>query len=359
MIGIIGGCGNIGLEAAKILRKQTREQFKIAGHSFTHASSKAKELFKNDEWYQITNGVYSEWENYFKNCSVVLCSATLEDSENEMIDKIAANCKCPLIHLGINIPEKNRNENSCIYGAGSIPGLSGILPWYLAQKFEEVDKVEFYYGAKGGFTATSARDYLQGIYNADNKSMSMWKEGNIVPYETTGKKSDVLERELQGVKFFPYFDKEALCISQELQLKEGRWNMGIFGSRTIKILERVRYDYQANPQKTIEDICVANKLDCFGVKAMTKFVCQISGTVRGIKTEKTIILTCAEPAVLTGSVAAATVLVAKESKRQEGVSLLSDSVIRIKVFQKLLEINPSISIKIIDGLHAEEFEGEI
>ena len=45
MIGIIGGYGNIGIEAADIIKTNSSEMIRVAGRNFSIVSQRAKELF--------------------------------------------------------------------------------------------------------------------------------------------------------------------------------------------------------------------------------------------------------------------------------------------------------------------------
>lgn len=174
MIGIIGGYGNIGIEAADIIKTNSSEMIRVAGRNISKVSQRAKELFASDKWFQIKESSSNEWKDFIKGCRLVLCSAELGNETVECINRIAGELDCPIVYLGINLP-KQEAEGKFIYGAGSIPGLSGIIPQYLAQDFDSVASIDFYYGAKGTFTYNAAKDYMDGVFNNSNRSMVMWK----------------------------------------------------------------------------------------------------------------------------------------------------------------------------------------
>ena len=178
MIGIIGGYGNIGIEAADIIKTNSSEMIRVAGRNISKVSQRAKELFASDKWFQIKESSSNEWKDFIKGCRLVLCSAELGNETVECINRIAGELDCPIVYLGINLP-KQEAEGKFIYGAGSIPGLSGIIPQYLAQDFDSVASIDFYYGAKGTFTYTAAKDYMDGVFNNSNRSMVMWKYGKL------------------------------------------------------------------------------------------------------------------------------------------------------------------------------------
>lgn len=179
MIGIIGGYGNIGIEAADIIKTNSSEMIRVAGRNISKVSQRAKELFASDKWFQIKESSSNEWKDFIKGCRLVLCSAELGNETVECINRIAGELDCPIVYLGINLP-KQEAEGKFIYGAGSIPGLSGIIPQYLAQDFDSVASIDFYYGAKGTFTYTAAKDYMDGVFNNSNRSYRAAKKNHVL-----------------------------------------------------------------------------------------------------------------------------------------------------------------------------------
>lgn len=351
MIGIIGGYGNIGIEAADIIKTNSSEMIRVAGRNISKVSQRAKELFASDKWFQIKESSSNEWKDFIKGCRLVLCSAELGNETVECINRIAGELDCPIVYLGINLP-KQEAEGKFIYGAGSIPGLSGIIPQYLAQDFDSVASIDFYYGAKGTFTYTAAKDYMDGVFNNSNRSMVMWKYGKLLPYvpAEVEKTNMYICNEIENMRCFPYFDDESEYLCQKYGLSEGRWHMCISGENTLKVLERARYDYQVNKDKTLRNICRASKLDCFGTTGITKFVCSIAGMVSNEVIEKSLLLTSSNPSRLTGSVAAATVLTILEMGMERGSFLLSKSKINLEVMKKLLNIGTEIRVSIRDNI---------
>ena len=135
----------------------------------------------------------------------------------ECINRIAGELDCPIVYLGINLP-KQEAEGKFIYGAGEYSGLSGIIPQYLAQDFDSVASIDFYYGAKGTFTYTAAKDYMDGVFNNSNRSMVMWKYGKLVPYvpAEVEKTNMYICNEIENMRCFPYFDDESEYLCQKV-----------------------------------------------------------------------------------------------------------------------------------------------
>lgn len=58
-----------------------------------------------------------------------------------------------------SIKKQNGNTNIIVQGVGSMPGLSGVLPVFLSEKFQEVKGVKLYYIGQGKFTPKSSKDF--------------------------------------------------------------------------------------------------------------------------------------------------------------------------------------------------------
>lgn len=72
MIGIIGGYGNIGIEAADIIKTNSSEMIRVAGRNISKVSQRAKELFASDKWFQIKESSSNEWKDFIKGYVVLL-----------------------------------------------------------------------------------------------------------------------------------------------------------------------------------------------------------------------------------------------------------------------------------------------
>ena len=106
-----------------------------------------------------------------------------------------------------SIKKQNGNTNIIVQGVGSMPGLSGVLPVFLSEKFQEVKGVKLYYIGQGKFTPKSSKDFLDGMFDKDNLSMVRYEQGKVYPNFI--KENEILPAFNKRYMLLPYFDREA------------------------------------------------------------------------------------------------------------------------------------------------------
>jgi len=357
MIGILGAYGNIGIWATRFIKANSTQNIRIGGRNIDKVAPEIHEEFAEANWIKVDVSNKDSVERFINGCDCILDCTKISENDALQIDDIASIANIPVVHLGIVGYRKDKSTAPIIYGAGSIPGLSGLIPQYLAQHFDAVEKCDFYYGGIGSFSYTAARDYMEGIFESSNHSMTYWKDGELQPFTPTPTRpTEVLESFLGTFKSFPYFDEESAAVVQKIGFKEARFQMCLGGERTLRVLDSARSQYKQNPEKTIEDICRSTQLDCFGKSENAIFVCNIDGSANGNTCQKQLLISGPAPSQLTGSVAGATTItiLEKELPRQE--FLLGETDLSNDIINKLSNIKSfSCTTKNV----SDEIEGEI
>ncbi len=366
MIGIIGGYGDIGLNAAKLLSTSLKEEIRIGGRNADTLPKDIKEEFKNTQWVQVDINNSESIKAFITGCRIIVNCTGQSGSASFSLAEYAKNIKSSYIDVGANEKLKTlkniSDEVSIIYEAGSIPGLSRIVPGYLAKEFDTVEEMEFYYAALGKFTPTSAKEYLEGLFDTRNKPMMEWKNGKAQPYAINIPVLKTLPFSKEELRLFPYFDKESELIAKGLNLKQGQWYMSTAGNQTIKVLEKARFNYLHNTSDVIQNLCAAAQIDCQSREPYAGFVTQMKGLFNGESTTKTLILKCDSPSQLTALAVASTVLAVSKGLFRSGVQALGEST-EVKEYIKLMtELNKALILDIqTSGINElfKEIEGEI
>ncbi len=363
MIGIIGGSGNVGRHVVSILEREQTEPLRVGSRNTSRSDNSQGQLNIRDVMAVDIDDI-SSIKAFITDCKIVInCAKVPTDSEE--LTWVVANNGSDYIDVGMidrsKIASDIPDNCSVIYGAGSTPGLSGILPRWFANDFAKVKNLKSYYAALGRFTKTAARDYLDGLFHETNKSMMIWKNGQVAPYVTDGNPGRVrlFNREL---KSFPYFDNESLYVAKELDLKNGEWYMTLDGECTLKVLETAKYHYPNNPAQTIQSLHDATKADCAGDKEYAGFVIQIDGEIKRRELSRTLSFLYDSPAELTGLTAAVTVIAVKEQRIPPGVYPLGECGNARAFMQILQRIKTSGRLEVHKGPICElyqEIEGEI
>lgn len=359
MIGILGAYGSIGVWATRFIKKQSDCKIRIGGRNIENAPQELREEWQNTEWVKVDVSAKESVKKFIDGCKIILDCAKLSEAQVTLMDEIAEAMGIPVLHLGIVGYRKKESKVALIYGAGSIPGLSGLIPQYLAKQFDRVSALDFYYGGVGAFSYTAAKDYIEGIYNESNHSMVYWKNGNIVPFEPS---ANDINAEFSGFvsnyKLFPYFDEEATAITNKLQLSEARFQMCLSGKRILSTLNNARQQYKQNPEATIESLCLASNLDTFGQREKSFFLCIMEGKKNNENAKFSLTAFGLSPARMTGTAAAAATLWILNEQKIGGTQLLGESNFAAQVIDTMTDGEPLFNCK-IRNLNSIEIEGEI
>ena len=182
MIGILGAYGAVGIWATRFIRNNSDYRLRIGGRNIEKAPSELRSEWNDAEWTKVDVSNKKSVEQFMDGCEIILDCAKLSEAQTVLMDEIAEAKNTPILHLGIEGFKRKESEVSIIYGAGCIPGLSGLIPQYLAQRFDHVKSLEFYYGGLGAFSYTAANDFIDSLHNDNNRTMVYWKKGEILTF---------------------------------------------------------------------------------------------------------------------------------------------------------------------------------
>lgn len=359
MIGILGAYGAVGIWATRFIQDHSSEKLRLGGRNIAKVNAEIREEFQNAEWMQVCVQDPKSLDAFMRDCDCILDCAKLSKEEAHQMDVLAEEMNIPVAHLGIVGYQNRPAKVPVFYGSGSIPGLSGLIPQFVAEEFDRVESLDFYYGGIGAFSYTAAKDYLEGIFENSNHSMVCWENGKTVPF--TPSENDVSEdlgKFLSDFKAFPYFDEEAAAVTKRLNLNAARFEMCVGGKRTLETLNSARFQYKQDPEKTIESLCFASKLDCFGLAEDTFFLCILSGEKDGSLQKKKLIISGFTPSQFTGKVAGALALCLLKEKVPGGVLLLGESSLAKPLIHLLKKNEPRLKYNLQD-MNLNEIEGEI
>lgn len=359
MIGILGAYGAVGIWATRYIRKNSDARLRIGGRNIENAPSELRTEWSDAEWTKVDVSSQESVEKFINGCEIILDCAKLTEAQTVMMDEIAEAKHTPVLHLGIAGFKRKESGVSILYGAGCIPGLSGLIPQYLAKKFDHIHSLEFYYGGLGAFSYTAANDFIDSLHNSNNRTMVYWKNGEILPFTPS---SNDLSEDLKSVipinKMFPFFDGEAEAVTRKLNIDEARFHMCLSGQRTIEIMNSARHQYKQNPDETIKKLCTASKLDTFGTKESTFYLCVMEGVKDNAPAKFKFIIHGLGPSPMTGVSAGAATLCLAQEKKSCGTILLGESDLAAPVIESLIANEPDFSCEIKDML-TTEIEGEI
>ena len=221
MIGILGASGKIGSLVLEDVKKLFKGEVIKVG-------AREPEKFKGDQGFLIYKLNLEDDEDvkkFFSDCSLVINCVGPSYSISPRLMNLAKECLVHFIDPGL-IKKEDLPENtatSIIYGAGAVPGLSGLVENEILKDLEGVKSLDFrfFYEISDTFSKNAASDYLRGVLSSEEsfiKEISkVYKDPNSFLNLIKGYKPVDIPRFPYRGRIFPFFDEEAQYINNKLK----------------------------------------------------------------------------------------------------------------------------------------------
>lgn len=352
MIGVIGGYGKLGHNACLALQKLGMVSLKIGGRNPKKGESQQKEFFPNAIWQKVDVEDLESIKNFIMDCELIINFAAPSHKYSRKIAKVCLEQNINLVDAGLDndyaAKSLDTGNNVVVYAAGATPGFSGLFPLWFAKQFDEVSDLISYYGTLGTISAAGAEDYLEGSLHSSNIPRAAWREG-VIPNVLSRKNGITLPFFLRDVALFPIFDDETKIVAEKLNLKTGEWYIAGEGQKTVELLDRVGFEYQNDPKKTIKKLCFAAEMDSLGRSHYFTLLLQLTGTIEDDKQTKTAVLNVNSITEFSGNVTAVIAFLVLKGHVKSGMHHTA-SIANIDLFMEgLKKIQSSSFIQVIDS----------
>ncbi|MEU6665610.1 saccharopine dehydrogenase NADP-binding domain-containing protein [Streptomyces sp. NPDC046727] len=312
MIGVLGGYGAVGGHAARLLARWGSGALRIGGRDDVRAKRFVAAHLADVEAEAITVDIEdsASLAAFLRGCDLVVNCAGPAHRTSERVTFAALMAGAQLVDAGgggrLDHVRTAVGERTVLFDAGALPGLSGLLPrWLAAAHFDSVHGLTAYAGVLDRFTATGADDYLDGVLGAANEPLAAWREG--------ARRSGVLQRRTEvplasfprPVTVFPYLDAESERLARDLSLTHGSWYTAVDGEHLAAALGAARGTDRAD---AVEALRRATALDTAGRTPYVTLLVQLDGTHAGQPLTRTAVLRSSGIAQLTGAVTAVAAL---------------------------------------------------
>ncbi|MFV1478372.1 hypothetical protein [Serratia marcescens] len=289
MIGILGGFGAVGREVARILHRWGETSLRVGGRHPQPVS-----------WAQSCYVDVSDEESlmaFATDCRLIVnCAAPSARLSQQVANRLHA-AGIPLVDAGgIDCPaalkpQVGQHPVSALFAAGALPGLSGILPVWLARTLERVDALHCWFGVFDRFTPGGAEDYLEGVLRtpASPHSLPRRQSNVILPFFP------------RPVLLQPYEDEESRRVTEQLEIRYSRWYLALDGEHLARALETARV---LPREAAIQAVVEGATLDVAGRHKWVNFLIQVDGVRQGASTTLTLLLRAPGIAQLTAACAA-------------------------------------------------------
>jgi hypothetical protein len=290
VIGILGGFGSVGSEVARILLSWGETSLRLGGrHPQTVAWAQS--------FYVDVSDTVSLME-FAEGCRLIINCAAPSVRLSQKIADLLHTAGIPLVDAGgVDCPKQltsrqNMRPVSMLFAAGALPGLSGILPVWLASNVERVDSLKCCYGVFDRFSQGGAEDYLDGVLNMPP------------PHHKTAQRQTNVNLPFfpRPVLLQPYEDEESRQVNERLGLNCSQWYLALDGEHLSKALECAR---GIPREQAIQAVVDGSALDVAGRQTWVNFLVEIEGMRKGKKTTSTLLLKASGISQLTAACTAA------------------------------------------------------
>jgi hypothetical protein len=338
LAGIVGGYGAVGQATVRLLQTWGGVRLRIGGRH----PARAEELNQSalggyGETFALDIYDPASLDRFCAGCQIVVNCA---GPSYRVLDRVAlaafaagANYVDPggdeplyARLAGLGLGEQGR---VAILTAGMMPGLSGLLPrWLARQGFERVRQLTAYVGGRGRLTPTGAADYLLSLASATSDSLAAWRDGAKVARALEPLTDVELPFFPPGVTAYPFLSAETARLARELGLRDASWYNVFEGGHMLAALGRLqgattdREDLSA----AVSELSQAAELDLFGRDSYQLFVLHMDGDANGCPIRRTVMLRVTDAHALTGTVNALAVLAVLRGEVAAGLHFAAEAL---------------------------------
>jgi hypothetical protein len=240
-------------------------------------------------------------------------------------------------------------RRTAVLSAGLMPGLSGLLPRYLAQHFDKADRLTVYVGVLDGISRGAAADYLRGLDQSEPGAA--WLGGVRVSRALIR----LLDIELPffpaRVTAYPFFNREGERAAQQLGLEESYCYIVFEGRQVPEMLTRFAAGSRAESDldEAACDLMRAAQLDVAGRTPYQLLLCQLDGKRDDQAVTSSLILSGKDTAEITGTTAALTIDAILDGQVVCGPHFADEILNASKVVNALRDVPSVARLDLIDG----------
>ncbi|EEJ5313237.1 hypothetical protein GQ117_001257 [Salmonella enterica] len=297
MIGILGGNGAVGQQVVRLLHKWNIGEMRIGVRSKDVHTRELKEPSVYYKFVDIEDA--QSLSSFVDGCEMLINCAGPSKYTSVPALKAALHGKIHYIDAGGEqcismLADCTSKQYSLIFSAGALPGISGLLPRWLAQRFIRPVSLKFYCGILDRFTLSGAEDFLDGIYCREGNASSLSK--------FRGKPEIVLPFFPRPVTLAAYHDGETSGVQNSLGLE----NAEFYIARDGKYVNRALLQMSSSSRiESVRTLCEAANLDLSGLTPYILYLLQMDGIRHDNQLKSyTLMLKGAGVSAMTGSMVA-------------------------------------------------------
>jgi hypothetical protein len=367
LIGIVGGYGAVGRSVVAHLGGSGRVRLRVGGRDGDRAADLVGEIGDAAEAMTVDAYDPESLARFCAGCSVVVHSGGASYQVQDRVAVAASLAGADYVDSGGDLPllrqiQARDMPAGCraLVTAGMMPGLSGLLPrWLAGAGFERIDALTGYIGIVDQLSPAGAIDYLLSLGERDSESQAAWIGGRKV-MRALSPQADIALPYFPGrVSMFPYLSYEAERFALQMAVPEVRW-YSVFdqGGNMVAALGRLQAAMtgQSDLAEAGLELRLAADLDLVGRQPYQLMVFEATGTDAETATERTrtLMVRSRSASALTGTVCALSVLSVLDGCVPYGANLAAESLDPDRIVRALRDAGAFTSFTLRDGPYVQE-----
>lgn len=355
LIGVLGCGGALGHTACEVLQ----QAYKIRGGQRHEPAGTAGN--GNFQWVKVDLYKEAELQAFCLDCDVILNCAGPSYLVGDRVARAAAKANAAYVDaFGASPLEKALvadgwdKEGVFVIAAGSFPGLSGILPrWLAAEYFEQVIALHSFAGGREHCSPCAGLDLLLSSVLHFGIPGAFLRNGSVVRGSADNNEKVYIPFLKEMVYKQRFLNDETVKLANLLHLAEAHWYNIIVDQvvqdAIIKSYTRLSRGYNDNTlQEAIQDLCEAADLALYGHNPWYVMTTELQGEQNGKLLRKRCILRSKSSYELSGVTAAVTVATVLKRELKRGVYWAFEVLDPAETMARLVTTKAAVSIDIVD-----------
>jgi hypothetical protein len=337
LVGILGAFGAVGRRVAHRLQASSMLRLRLGARDPDAVRQMIQDpLYGYAECMQTDIGDPASLASFCESCQVVVNCAgpSFRIMDRVALPALAAGADYvdpggdEPVYFRLAVPGSMPTGRIAILTACMMPGLSGLLPRFLArQGFDRTTRLTAYVGGRGDLTKAGAADYILSLASSGRDSLAAWRNGARVVRAL----KPLVEVDLpffpSGVTAHPFLSYETERVARSLQLEEVSWYNVFEGGRMLSALGRLQgAAAEADLSTAIKTLVHAAELDRFGRLSYQLFVLQLEGQTGGRPLRRTLMLRGTDAHDLTAAITTRAVTAMLNGEVQPGLHFAADAL---------------------------------
>jgi hypothetical protein len=275
-IGIVGAGGAVGRAAARLLSTWDTGVLRLGLRDADRAGVLAARFGGRAQVLVVDVFEPVSLARFCAGCDVVLNCAGPSRDLQDRVARAALSAGADYVDAAGDDPLHTVLAGSfvdrrAVISAGMMPGLSGLLPRYLAARLARPETLTCYAGGRDRFTPAGAADYLAALDGGYGRALAAWRSGDVVSVPPDDGPVPYFARTVSAL---PYLSTEAERCASTLGLRELTWYSVFDGEHVPVALGQARSLPRA---RAVAGLVRAAELDLFGGSPYQLFVLTMTG----------------------------------------------------------------------------------